>query len=394
MTTNSKMPSPFRISFRVILLLIMIFLILSSCQSKKEPDVITINPLNAVEGEVRLSEFTDDITYIPLDNKILFQHPNRIEVTKDHFIMATFPTGIMVFDRKGTFRNKIGAMGRGPGEYQFGLHFTIDPENELVYIYDRPKIISYTFSGELVREFSIHDFDGYFWGIYYSNGKLFLAGALLYGRPTYDWLILDTLGNLYSKKYSSVQEFKTKYPGRSGFLTQRNRIYYWNNFNDTIFLLQNETHQPGMYFENLQPFVDFPMDDMGKYFDPQIVINSDNYLFLTYFHEKLRNFAVFKLSNQELINYAKQPISSIRGPGLINDIDGGPNFSPEHCFREDGREYLISWINAFELITHIESEAFRNSTPKFPEKKKELEKLAASLDENDNPVLMLVKLKK
>jgi len=30
---------------------------------------------------------------------------------------------------------------------------------------------------------------------------------------------------------------------------------------------------------------------------------------------------------------------------------------------------------------------------KHPEKKKELEKLANSLDENDNPVLMLVKLK-
>ena len=31
--------------------------------------------------------------------------------------------------------------------------------------------------------------------------------------------------------------------------------------------------------------------------------------------------------------------------------------------------------------------------PKYPEKKKQLEKLANSLNENDNPVLMLVKLK-
>ena len=30
---------------------------------------------------------------------------------------------------------------------------------------------------------------------------------------------------------------------------------------------------------------------------------------------------------------------------------------------------------------------------KYPEKKKQLEQLANSLDENDNPVLMLVKLK-
>ena len=42
---------------------------------------------------------------------------------------------------------------------------------------------------------------------------------------------------------------------------------------------------------------------------------------------------------------------------------------------------------------YVASETFKNSTPKYPEKKEELEKLAASLDENDNPVLILVKLK-
>ena len=51
----------------------------------------------------------------------------------------------------------------------------------------------------------------------------------------------------------------------------------------------------------------------------------------------------------------------------------------------DGTEYLISWINSFELKAHVDSEAFKDSTTKYPEKKKELEKLADSLDENDNP---------
>lgn len=98
-------------------------------------------------------------------------------------------------------------------------------------------------------------------------------------------------------------------------------------------------------------------------------------------------------SENELFTYAKQLISSMQRPGLINDLDGGPDFAPGYCYREDGREYLLSWRNAFELKAHVESESFKNSTPKYPEKKRELEKLAASLDENDNPVLMLVKLK-
>ncbi len=54
---------------------------------------------------------------------------------------------------------------------------------------------------------------------------------------------------------------------------------------------------------------------------------------------------------------------------------------------------MVIWFEPYQLKMYMASQSFKNSTPKYPEKKKELEKLAASLDENDNPVLMLVKLK-
>jgi hypothetical protein len=60
---------------------------------------------------------------------------------------------------------------------------------------------------------------------------------------------------------------------------------------------------------------------------------------------------------------------------------------------KDGYSYLVYGIDAFKLKEHVASKAFKNSKPKYPEKKKALEKLVNSLDENDNPVLMLVKLK-
>ena len=76
--------------------------------------------------------------------------------------------------------------------------------------------------------------------------------------------------------------------------------------------------------------------------------------------------------------------------GIINDMDGGPNI----WFKTTKDDHtIISWINAYELKSYVASDAFKNSIPKYPEKKKELEKLANSLSENDNPVLMLIKLK-
>jgi hypothetical protein len=50
-------------------------------------------------------------------------------------------------------------------------------------------------------------------------------------------------------------------------------------------------------------------------------------------------------------------------------------------------------LSPYQIKAHIGTETFINSSPKHPEKKKELEKLANSLKETDNPVLMLVRLK-
>ncbi len=77
--------------------------------------------------------------------------------------------------------------------------------------------------------------------------------------------------------------------------------------------------------------------------------------------------------------------------GLINDLDGGPNIWPK-TIKDDNT--IISWVDAFQLKAHVASETFKNSTPKYPEKKKLLEKLANSLKETDNPVLMMIRLKK
>lgn len=79
--------------------------------------------------------------------------------------------------------------------------------------------------------------------------------------------------------------------------------------------------------------------------------------------------------------------------GIPNDLDGGLMFTPDNYYREGDDEFLAGIILPFKLKNHVASDDFKNSTLLYPEKKKALEKLANSLNENDNPVLMLVKLK-
>jgi hypothetical protein len=81
------------------------------------------------------------------------------------------------------------------------------------------------------------------------------------------------------------------------------------------------------------------------------------------------------------IDYQLEPL------GIENDIDGGINFAPMYSPNE---RTLVSWFNAMDLKAHVASEGFKNSKPKYPEKKKELEALANRLKDTDNPVLMVV----
>lgn len=77
--------------------------------------------------------------------------------------------------------------------------------------------------------------------------------------------------------------------------------------------------------------------------------------------------------------------------GLVNDLDGGPNICPK-LVKDDYT--IISWIDAYKLKAYVASEDFKNSRSKYHGKKKKLEEIANSLKETDNPVLMLVRLKK
>jgi hypothetical protein len=77
--------------------------------------------------------------------------------------------------------------------------------------------------------------------------------------------------------------------------------------------------------------------------------------------------------------------------GIYNDVDAGPRFYP---MKQVNDSTLAMWIEAKQLKDHVASKDFMNSIVKYPEKKKELEILASSLKETDNPILMLVRLKK
>jgi hypothetical protein len=78
--------------------------------------------------------------------------------------------------------------------------------------------------------------------------------------------------------------------------------------------------------------------------------------------------------------------------GLINDIDGGPDFFPEWSVNDDSTQLFISAKQAFDLKKDLSPGYIEKRVIKSPEKRDKLLDLVNSLEEKDDFVLMFVKL--
>ncbi len=393
------------IEMRVTYLIGMIVLlfVLENCQKQNSSNSIThfdIKDPNKTTV-VKLSELgVSNIQYIPLktDTNSLISHISKLTATDNTFVI--FSNGkFFQFSFNGSFLNQIGSIGRGPQEYQFVFDFTIDHEKKqiLIPIMNKPKLIIYSLNGKFIksipcpmytRNILLNDAGilcrcDYYGGKYKGNNSLFLIDCEG-----------DTL-KIFPDKYKYINTYKMS----NGFMEEflmcnfNEDLYVKEIYSDTVFILKNLEFQPA-----------FILDHGGKTLSVEAREKIDNFdTFLKIAAQYCRESKLFLFGNYVFSEFSYQNksynfIGSFNGEnfiidteqGIINDIDGGPNI----IFKTTkDKNTIISWVNAAELKQFVATEAFKNSTPKYPEKKKALIKLANSLNENDNPVLMLVKLK-
>jgi len=174
------------------------------------------------------------------------------------------------------------------------------------------------------------------------------------------------------------------------------RLFKKEVYSDTIYAFENMTFKPHLVINVGEKLItpkartEFAgMDLAKKYITPRNLFEFGDYVY----YEFSYNFAIPNSEKYGFIGSKKNNTQVLIDPekGIINDLDGGLNVLAL-TIKDDNT--LIGWVEAIKLKTHVASEEFKKSTPKYPEKKKELEFLANRLKETDNPVLVLVRLKK
>ena len=347
-----------------------------------------------------LSEVADEVEYVKFetlaDGMIAYGNIQRLG---DYFVVSDWRKPVMIFSIDGKYIRSIGRFGNGPSEYSSAYAFDIDQVNQLIYILRRnsSNLFAFNLYGDLVKNLSLPYFS--------ANLCVFESGRILVETHnnnkddgSYPLCVLSPEGELIREvKRPDLPARKTLgyNPIPSFERIPSGQILISNFARDTIYQINDQG-----------ALSTYAILDLGKlklpdkmYYDMQNFVKGDglyNYIvgpgcrlvgrFLKINHSLHRetNVGLFDLNSGEM-NFLNT--SETEGKGFINDLDGGPTFwthvHDQKCYYQR--------VNALDLIEN--RDLYASQAAKYPEKQKVLLKLIDSLKPEDNPILMIVKLK-
>lgn len=348
---------------------------------------------------IPLSKVANEINYIPLETREdnLISNMRQIKITES-YIFISGKSKLLQFTRDGKFVRQIGNLGRGPGEYSSVMYFDVNEKNDIILLRGEYKNNKYNISGDFKGEVNL---PGSLFSFFGSNRIAFYLPNHI-SKPNN--LVIT---NQYQTPLFTFQNQNPRPKTRLRFgdvplYVFENKLYFKENFNDTVFCVKDSILIPHFIIneKNLLFDIDFDLKSTGKVADmmnqlekvknklmTKNIFESQRFVLITY---KMGEGPKAKSYIRVLFDKIYYDTYVTDKMGFINDLNGGDTFWPTIIFQDS---IMVGSQEAFEFKDYVRSEAFKNSTPKYPEKKKELERLANSLDENDNPVLMLVKLK-
>jgi hypothetical protein len=391
--------------------------IIFSCKNEnnKSNDQLKVFDLMKIPEaiDIKLSDLGFvNIEYIPLETKEESMLPdidglslilgNHRIIADDNYFLLKYWNLILKFRSDGSFVGRIGTEGRGPHEYTVAHDIDVNPENFNIYLVSawQKKFNVYSDKGDFIRSFQMPIYAPV--QFRFVDGNILTYSDNLQGNIKNSFVLLDTNG-LILKNFPNKYPF-TKHNNSAYGFARENLFYRFNNqlfkkevYSDTIFVYKNMDFRPSFVIEVGEKLINPKareeyegLEIAKKYVNPlnlfefgDFVYYAFMYDFVLYGDSKLYGFLGSKETNFKAgINLEK---------GLINDLDGGPNIIPLTT-KDDNT--IVACIDAISLKSYVTSDAFKNSKPKYPEKKKEFEKIANNLKETDNPVLVLVSLKK
>jgi len=418
-----------------IKLIAFILIIFCSCGRKKTNEtsnadsVIKIDIFSEAESKVtKLSEIATNIEYIPLqttENSLIGPFVLKIvSIDKRIYIKNSGLVGeILCFDIGGKFLFKLQNKGRGPEEYLNVDDFDVSSDNKTLTLLSdlSHKLLVYNISETgftFRRSIILKEPAPGRVSMVPETDKAFLAIAPWRGtEPTLSLLINAVGDTIHFKpncyKYKMVRKKNYRADNEMLVYSAENMVCFMEEFSDTVFYVDAKDNffKPRMIF-----------DTHGTLFTPEMrgnpeipydhtsfianIFETSRYVFYSYGTRETRNSSIpienilfdkrtkrkYKLDVDIIFETIVDIPVRIPKNKLKDNLSGGPDFNmridlwDRYC---SGGKFF-SFIDAITLKKYVAGEDFRNAEASNPKKKNELKKLADSLDETDNSVLIIV----
>lgn len=373
------------------ILLLFCIGILAACQSKqKSVTVLSVDDSPLIvcnetkvgsQKETKLSELIDSLQIIRLDNKDEAFFKFQWMTLSDHYICILQDGGsVKLFDKSGKFLCNVGSIGQGPGEYRLIYDALIDEKEKCIYLssFIDESLLKYNLQGEFVKKI---DF-----GENLNKPRLFLnpdASVSMvhlcfkdrnnrFVAANFQTAIPDSI------RYTYAEELASNYKDKEGKRIGLNQeIWSYRNVDNFPFML---TSTDTLYHYNSA------RNEIKAHFTMQMDKEKKGDAFFI-FNELPRHYMVFIIGGKGGTVLIEKESQEAFYTTLKNDFMGEMDAFPHF---QDG--YFFDIYEPAMLKEKLEEQLEAGDCPE--EQAGKIKEFTASLNENDNNILIIGKLKK
>ena len=375
---------------------IILFIVAAGCgggkQSTDELITVDVTKTNYPKKELILQDFMD-VEYVALETNNDFVNQGFVQAIGKEIILVKNSINdgdIFVYNRNGKFLRKFNRKGQGPEEYTFILGIVLDEDNNEMFINDQMlrKIVVYDLYGKFKRSFKHMA----------GRGSLFYTDIFNYDKDNlicYDQFNEESAFVLISKQDGSItKEIKIPFKEKKLLLQRSSGFLVVPSYYSTIipfaknWLLMEHSSDSVYKFlpdYSLRPFIvrTPPIQSMNLEVMLILRLLSDRY----YFMETIKNVYDWNTNTgfpKTFMMYDKQE------KAMFNyTVYNGDYSTKKEIYMSEKRPVnheIESWylIEAYQLVEDYKKGILKGK----------LKEIAAKLDEDDNPVIMLIKHKK
>ena len=388
----------------------LIVLISVSCRVTKEKDPgikkFDIQQLIETDSQFSFSTIFSEVRFIPLETseECVLGHIAHMKLFKDNFYILdrSISKGLYRFSMDGKFLNRIGQVGKGPGEYFEPFFFNINKTSGEVYILDITlrKVSTFDENGQFLRDFRYekslsprtigfqgNDLYATEMNIHDSDAKVLLLQFSKSGSVKKSWF-----------KGEVPYTTNLGYPAWHFFDFQDRTIFYHESLSKS-YIIQDERITP--YFELTNGFIDIKLirerelarqklpkgerygwdsrgySNTGKAYALNNLFETNRLLHFKFYYENY-SYNVFHLKKQD---------KTICTKGFVNDLA----LNGFRDFHDANEEFFISKESLSKRsVTRLKDNIEKGKI--IIEDLLEKERLL-QIDESDNPVILLYKIK-